>query len=180
MTGKPIRALALAVAAAAALGSDLAGQQALVPYAGAGIAFGTGDLAQDSNLGWSVFGGLDVPLSPAGLSVGAMAIYTRIPYSGDFGEYEGVTAVMAEVGYELMAASPGMFRPYVRAGAGLHVNRYDPGSLDADPSTLSRAGVTAGVGVNFLFGAVTGFVGGRFLGDIDRGFLGLHAGLALR
>lgn len=174
-----IPTLALILALVAVPGADLHGQERVVPFAGAGLALGTGELGDDTGTGWTVFGGLDLPLGVPGLSVGATAGYARIPYDGAFDEVTNVTSLLGELEYVIGAASPGMVLPYVRGGAGIHVHRYDPGSIAANATTLSRPGVSLGVGVKAPLGAVTAFLGGRFVTDLDRGFIGFHGGLSL-
>jgi hypothetical protein len=178
MTGKAIRALTLGLAAVAVLGSDLSAQR-ITPYVGGGAAFGTGELAQDTEVGWLMFGGLDVPTPVSGLTVGPAVSHARIPYGGGFSEYEGVTAVLGEVGYGIGGGMPGGIQPFVRAGLGLLINRYDPGSIDTRATTRSGAGVSMGAGLRIPLGGVSALLSGRFTGDIDRGYLSIQAGISL-
>jgi opacity protein-like surface antigen len=179
MGGNAIRAGALVLAVVMAAGTGLDAQQGFTPYVGGGVALGTGDLANDSETGWTLLGGLDVPIGLAGLTVGPVVSYTRIPYGGGFSEAEGVTAVFGEAGYRLGAGSPSLFQPYVRAGLGLHVHRYDPGSIATNATTLSRAGASLGAGLHFALPGFGAFIGARFVGDMDRGFVSVHGGLSL-
>jgi hypothetical protein len=179
MRGNDMRALALALAAVAALGSELEAQPA-IPYVGGGAAFGTGELAQDSDLGWLVFGGLDLPMGRPGLTVGPAVSYARIPYGGGFSEFEGVTAVLGEVGYGLGGGLPAGVQPFVRAGLGLVINRYDPGSIDTRATTRSGPGASVGAGLRIPVGGVAALLSGRYTGDLDRGYLSIQAAVALR
>jgi hypothetical protein len=153
----------------------------IVPFIGGGLALGTGDLSDDTDNGWLIIGGLDVPVSSVapGFAVGVTASYTNIPYGGQFSEATGVTAISAELSYLLGAASSRV-RPYVRGGGGLQVHRYDPGIINTNPNTDSRAGFTAGAGVNIGMGsAADAVIGARFASGTDGGFLGFHAGVAV-
>jgi hypothetical protein len=69
-------------------------------------------------------------------------------------------------------------QPYVRTGLGLHVYRYDPGSIDTNASTLARPGASLGAGLHFVLPAFSAFIGGRFVGDHERGFVALQGGIA--
>jgi hypothetical protein len=158
--------------------SDLAAQQ-LVPFVGGGLVMGTGDLGQGTNNGWMMLGGVDVPLAAVapGLGVGVTATYSRIPYGGGFSEATQVTAIAGELSYVVGAAGQ-LVRPYLRGGGGLHVHRYDPGSIDTNPITDTRAGFTAGAGLNLMVSLVDAMLGARFSSGTDAGFVGFHAGLA--
>ncbi len=183
MQRNPIRvlaALALAWTLTAASSADLLAQERISPFLGGGLALGTGDLAQDTGAGWLFFGGVDLPMRVPGLSVGTTVSHARIPYDGGFDEHESITAVMGEVAYVIGAESPWPVKPFLRGGLGLSIYRYDPGAIGADPQTLSRPGVTADAGITFRVGGAWAFAGARFLGEVDRGYLGIHGGLAIR
>ena len=84
-------------------------QRRITPFFGGGLATGTGDLGDDTESGWVVFAGADVPLGlDPGLTVGLTASYARVPYSGGFDEFTGVPALFGELGYVVGAQSPRM------------------------------------------------------------------------
>jgi hypothetical protein len=156
--------------------AKLQAQQA-IPFMGGGIAFGSGDLAQDTNTGWSIFGGVDVtiPAVARGLGAGVAVSYSQIPYAGSFSEKTQLTTISAELSYLI---GTGRMRPYLRGGAGLQVNRYDPGTLNAFSSNDVGVAFTAGAGLNFQTQAMSFLVGSRFTTGRGGGFVGLNAGVA--
>lgn len=173
-----------AFSAAALAGAPLSAQDPmpLVPYLGGGLALGTSDLGQDTDSGWQVFGGVDVPIeaiSVPGLFVGARAGYASIPYQGGFGEAMRVTTVTGELSYLIASDALDTVVPYLRAGAGLQVHRYEPGDLGLEPTTDSRAVAAAGAGVSIRLGTVSALLGGHFTTGTDAGFVTLGGALAL-
>ena len=89
-----------------------------------------------------------------------------------------MTAVNAEVSYFLTEAG-GMVRPFVRGGAGVNIERYEPGDIATVPTSATRFGFTAGLGTNVMAGALDVVVGARFTSTVDGGFLALHAGISI-
>lgn len=154
--------------------------QHIIPFIGGGLAAGTGDLGEDTGNGWFVVGGVDIPIAAVdpGFAVGVTASYSRIPYEGGFSEATQVTAISGELSY-LIGDPANLLRPYLRAGGGLQVHRYDPGSIAANPVTDTRAGFTAGAGVNISTGGADVVLGSRFTTGSGGGFVGFHAGIAL-
>jgi opacity protein-like surface antigen len=163
----------------AAIPCELGAQQ-IVPFIGGGLAMGTGDLGEDTNNGWFVLGGVDVPLTTVtpGFAIGVAGSYARIPYDGQFDEATQVTTISGELSY-LIGEPAHVVRPYIRAGGGVQIHRYDPGSLNTNSITDTRAGFTAGAGLNVRMSAVDVVVGARFASGSGGGFLGFHGGLAL-
>jgi hypothetical protein len=153
----------------------------VVPFVGGGLAMGTGRLSKDTNNGWLAFGGVDVPLDAwPGLGLGVMGSFASIPYaSGGFDEATQVTTVSAELSYVIGSESTGTVKPYVRAGAGVQVHRYDPGTTLYSAKQDTRAAVTGGAGLRFdLSSSANALVGAHFQSGEDGGFLGIHAGVA--
>lgn len=153
----------------------------VVPFLGGGLAMGTGDLSKDTNNGWLAFGGVDVPLDAwPGLGLGVVGSFANIPYaSGGFDEATQVTTVSAELSYLIGSESTGTVKPYIRAGGGVQVHRYDPGTTLFSAKQDTRAAVTAGAGLLFdLSSSANALLGARFQSGEDGGFLGIHAGLA--
>jgi hypothetical protein len=152
----------------------------VVPFIGGGLAMGTGDLSRDTNSGWFVLGGVDVPLPSVatGFSAGLTGSFSQIPYGGGFDEATQVTALSAEGSYRIGSAAS-MVRPYVRAGAGVQIHRYDPGELLTPAIWDTRPALSAGAGVSIMMGAADAVLGARFGSGTDAGFVGLHAGVAI-
>jgi opacity protein-like surface antigen len=176
------RILLAAVSAVVAIGvtSGAANaQRRITPFFGGGLATGTGDLGTDTKSGWVAFGGFDVPLGlDPGLTVGLTASYARVPYSGGFDEFTGVPALFGELGYVVGARSPRMIKPYLRAGAGVQLRRYDPGSTGYRAQSDGGLAFSAGGGLQFHFSPATLFVGAHYVADSDAGLLAFHGGLA--
>jgi hypothetical protein len=165
---------------AAALPSSGASAQQIVPFVGGGVALGMGDVGDDSNTGWLVVGGFDVPLPVVteGFGVGVSASYANVPYQGGFSEAMKITSITAELSY-LIGDATSMVRPYVRGGGGVQIHRYDPGDIDTNEVTDTRAGFTGGAGVRIAMGAADAMVGARLATGTDGGFLGVHVGVAV-
>jgi hypothetical protein len=165
---------------AAALPSTDVSAQQIVPFVGGGVALGMGDVLDDSDTGWLVLGGFDVPLPivTEGFGVGVSASYASVPYQGGFSESLEITSITGEVSY-LIGAATSRVRPYVRGGGGVQINKYDPGDIDTNSVTNTRAAFTAGAGVRISMGGADAMIGGRLTTGEDGGFLGLHAGLAV-
>lgn len=165
--------------AAATPSADLAAQQ-VVPFLGGGLAIGTGDLGSDTNNGWLVIGGVDVPLPSIapGFAVGATAIYSRIPYAGQFSEATQVTSISGELSY-LIGDAVRMVRPFVRGGGGVQIHRYEPGNINTNATTDAVAAFSAGAGINIAAGPGDVVLGARFASGLDAGFLGLHGGFSI-
>jgi len=126
-----LAALSATVAAAAMTfgARDAAAQRRITPFVGGGLATGTGDLAENTESGWLAFAGVDLPLGfNPGLTFGVTASYARVPYKGGFDEFTGVPALFGELGYVLGAESSRIVKPYLRAGAGVQLRKYDPGT----------------------------------------------------
>jgi opacity protein-like surface antigen len=154
-------------------------QRRITPFFGGGLATGTGDLGDDTESGWVVFAGVDVPLGlDPGLTVGLTASYARVPYSGGFDEFTGVPALFGELGYVVGAQSPRMIKPYLRAGAGVQLRKYDPGSTGYRTRSDGGLAFSAGGGLQFHLSPATLFVGAHYVTDADAGVLAFHGGLA--
>lgn len=172
-----LSAATLLVALATPYGSADA-QRRVVPFLGGGLAAGTGDLGDDTDNGWLVFGGLDFPLGlNPGLSFGVTASYARVPYKGAFNEATDIPSVFGELGYVIGATSSSIVKPYVRAGAGLQVRRYDPGSTGFRERSEGRFAFSGGAGLQFLVSATSLFAGAHFVSDGDAGVLAFHGGV---
>jgi hypothetical protein len=154
-------------------------QQRPVPFVGAGVASGTGDLSLDTGNGWLVFGGVDVPLSVTpGLALGLTASFARVPYHGAFGEATTIPSLFAEAAYLVGARSSSIAKPYLRAGAGVMVQRYDPGSTGFREQSEARPGVSAGAGLQLSVLGRAVFLGAHYVTNADAGFLAFHGGIA--
>ena len=152
----------------------------IVPYLGGGVALGMGDVGDDSDAGWLVLGGIDVPLAivAEGFAIGFSASYANVPYKGGFSEAVKITTVSGEASY-LFGEVTSSVRPYVRGGLGGQIHQYDPGDTNFSTITDTRFGVVAGAGVRVPMGAADAMVGARFATGEDGGFLGFHAGVAV-
>lgn len=160
--------------------APLAGQ-GIIPFAAGGVALGTGDLADETDPGWVVLAGVDVPLDAVvveGLSLRSAVSLARIPFMGDFGEGTRVTGFTWELRYHLLPLDRTL-RPFVEGGGGGHVHRYDPGELDAVESGDVRAAAVAGAGVQAALGSIELLLGARFATGTDAGHLTVYGGLAL-
>lgn len=154
-------------------------QRRITPFFGGGLATGTGDLSKNTESGWVAFAGLDMPLGlDPGLTFGLTASYARVPYSGGFDEFTGLPAVFGELGYVIGARSPRLITPYVRAGAGVQLRKYDPGSTGYRAQSDGGLAFSAGGGLQFHFSPATLFVGAHYVSDKDAGLLAFHGGLA--
>lgn len=171
--------LLLAALMIAMSGSPLAAQSRIIPFIGGGLAMGTGDLANETGNGWMVFGGLDMPYpSIPGLTIGATGSFSEIPYQGGFGEAMQVTAAHGELGYLFGSEAAGTVKPFLRAGLGLQVHTYDPGTIDTRRTSDTRIGGTASAGIQIRMGGGNLFVGGRFTSGTDGGYVGFTGGLS--
>jgi hypothetical protein len=165
---------------AAALPCTALSAQQIVPFVGGGVAIGMGDVGEDTDPGLLVVGGFDVPLPVVadGFGFGVTGAFANIPYKGTFSEKLQVTSVTAEISY-LIGAATSSLRPYLRGGAGVQVNRYDPGDLDTQSSTNARLGFSGGAGLSFALGAANAIVGGRIAMSDEGGFVGGHVGVSI-
>jgi opacity protein-like surface antigen len=174
-----VSAISLALAGTS-LCRSVEAQQRATPFLGGGMASGTGDLSNDTSNGWLVFLGVDFAfLATPGLSIGVVGSYTHIPYRGGFDEAMNIGGIFGEVGYVIAAASPGMFKPYVRGGPGLLVSQYEPGRINARETSETRFGFAAGAGLNIVMQPAAFFLGAHFVTDANAGFLAFHGGVAL-
>jgi len=161
-------------------GSPLQGQE-VIPFAGGGVALGTGDLGKETDPGWFALGGVDIPLytilaREASLRAGVS--HARIPYAEGFGDEMAVTSVSGELSYHFGRPAR-IVQPYVRGGVALNVHQYDPGDLAGATTTDARAGVAGGAGLNIMFGPADLVIGAHFTSGTDAGFVGFHGGFAL-
>lgn len=177
---KRILLSAAAIAIAAATPSHTAAaQRRLVPFVGGGLATGTGDLSQDTNSGWLVFAGVDTPLGlTPGLTFGLTGSYAHVPYKGTFDEATNIPAVFGELGYTFAAQSSSIVKPYVRAGAGVQLRKYDPGTTGYRKQSDGGVAFSAGGGLQFLVSSTALFVGAHFVSDSNAGILAFHGGVA--
>ena len=165
--------------AIAVVASSASAQRRITPFIGGGLATGTGLLGENTESGWLAFGGIDLPLGfDPGLTFGVTASYARVPYTGSFNEYTSVPSLFGELGYVLGAQSTRIVKPYLRAGAGVQLRKYDPGDTGFRKQSDGGLGFSAGAGVQFSFSPASVFVGARFVGDSDAGVLGFHGGIA--
>ncbi len=151
----------------------------LVPFFGAGVAVGTGDLSVLTDPGWMAFGGFDVPLGDAGISLGVTASHARVGYEGGFDEESQTTMVTADLGYAYTGLAPRRVTPFVRAGLGLRVERYEPGRLAATSSSETGLGGTASAGVAVTAGPTALVLGAHFSSGRNAGHWGAHGGIAV-
>jgi len=149
------------------------------PFAGAGLAMGTADLAADTNAGWMIFGGMNVPVGYEGFSVGLTAAFSEVPYEGGFNEKNQVTTVTADVGWSFLNLMGGGVTPYVRGGAGIRVDRYEPGTLGGPGTSETGFGGSLGAGVSVPLGPGTGLLGAHLITGRNAGIWGLHAGIGV-
>ena len=174
-------ATAMIVIATAVSFEDAGAQRRVIPFAGAGLASGIGDLSENTDNGWLAYAGLDIPL-PAlnpGLSIGVTGSYSRIPYAGTFDEASTVSAVMGELGYTIGAISTNSVKPDVRAGLGAQLRKYDPGSTGYRDQSQGGLAISGGAGVRFLVSSISIVLGAHVVTDTDAGVLGFHGGIGL-
>jgi hypothetical protein len=178
MSRHPVLTLSLALSLT--LPCALGAQNAIVPFLAGGLARGMGNLSDDTGSGWMLLGGLDLSFDDVtpGFGVGLAGSFAQIPYAGGFDEAAQVMAVSLEAIYSFGEAASTM-RPFVRAGGGVHVRRYDPGDIPTFGTSATRPGFSAGAGANILAGSVDVIAGARFTGAADGGFLAFHGGLAI-
>lgn len=158
---------------------DAAAQRRIVPFFGGGLASGSGDLGENTDNGWHIFGGVDFPLGlTPGLSFGVTASYSHVPYTDSFDEATNVPALFGEVGYLVLANSSSIVKPYVRAGAGVQLRQYDPGETGFREQSDARLAFSAGGGFQFSVATTAVFLGAQFMSDADAGILAFHGGLA--
>jgi hypothetical protein len=69
-------------------------------------------------------------------------------------------------------------KPYVRAGAGVQVRKYDPGTTGYRKQSDGGLAFSAGAGLQFLVSSTALFVGAHFVSDADAGLLAFHGGIA--
>lgn len=173
-----VSALTATLAMALSVGEAHA-QRRVTPFIGGGLATGTGALGDDTDSGWIAFGGVDFPLGlNPGLTFGLTGSYARVPYKGGFDESMGVPAFFGELGYVVGAGSSRTIQPYLRAGAGVQLRKYDPGTTGYREQSDGGLAFSAAGGLRFLFDPAAVFIGARFVGDGDAGVLGFHGGVA--
>jgi hypothetical protein len=80
-----------------------------------------------------------------------------------------------EVGYTFWAASPRVVKPYVRAGAGVQLRKYDPGTTAYREQSDGGLAFSAGGGLQYLVSSVSIFAGAHFVSDANAGLLAFHA-----
>jgi hypothetical protein len=176
------RILLAALSAAVAMtlsARDAAAQRRITPFVGGGLATGTGDLGENTDSGWLAFAGIDLPLGVGpGLTFGLTASYARVPYKGGFDEFTGVPALFGELGYVIGAESSRIVKPYLRAGAGVQLRKYDPGTTGFREQSDGGLAFSAGGGLQFSLAPASLFLGARFVSDADGGVLGFNGGVA--
>ena len=170
--------VALALAALLVTGTSLTAQQRITPFAGGGLAMGTGDLGTDTGNGWLAFGGIELPVGGAGVSLGVTAAHARIPYEGEFNEEALVTSITGDLGYTFGLIG-NLVAPYLRAGAGLRVDAYEPGDLAGARSTRSDFGFMGSAGLDFDLVSWSIRIGSNYLGGRGSGVWGVVGGIAV-
>jgi hypothetical protein len=70
-----------------------------------------------------------------------------------------------------------MVMPYLRAGLGGQVRKYDPGTTGFREQSEGGLAVSAGAGVNLRVSSLAGIVGAHLVTDAAVGVLGIHAGI---
>jgi hypothetical protein len=171
---------AVIVIAAAVSFEDAGAQRRVIPFAGAGLASGVGDLSDGTDNGWLAYAGIDIPLpalNPA-LSIGVTGSYSRVPYAGTFDEATTVSALVGEVGYTINGLS-NVVKPYIRAGLGGQLRKYDPGTTGFREQSEGGLAVSGGAGVQFLVSSFAVVLGAHVVTDTDAGVLGFHGGIGL-
>ena len=165
--------------ALSATSHDAAAQRRIVPFAGGGLAKGMGDLSDNTGNGWLVFGGVDIPLgtNPA-LTLGVTASYAHVPYEGTFNEATNIPGIFGEIGYTFLARSTSKVKPYVRAGGGATLHKYDPGSTGFRETSQGKLAFSGGAGLQLLVSSFAVFAGAHVVTDADAGYLAIHGGLA--
>ena len=160
-------------------GAGLLAQERVIPFLGGGLALGTGDLADDTDAGWMIFGGVDVPVGAEGFSLGLAATFSEVPHRGRFDEKNQVATVTADVGWSPQNLVGGGVAPYLRVGAGIRVDRFDPGELAGPGTSESGFGGNLGGGVAIPLGRGRALVGAHLITGRNAGVWGVHAGFAV-
>jgi hypothetical protein len=169
---------ALTLTFAAASPSARIGAQ-VIPFVGGGVASGVGDLSHDTSGGWLGFAGFDVPLgSSSGLTIGASGSYAHIPYQGSFGEATNVTGIFGEFGYLYGAGSSLTVKPYLRAGVGVLLQNYAPGTSGYRSQSDALLGFSGGAGLAFALKTATPFLGAHYTAGSNAGFFAIDGGIA--
>jgi hypothetical protein len=157
----------------------LVGQERAQPFFGGGLALGTADLSNDTDVGWMAFGGVDVPVGGTGVTLGVTGSHARIPYQGGFDERAQITMVSADFGYAYSGLTPRVVTPYIRLGAGLRVEQYEPGRLAAPSATQSGIGGSASAGLAFSVGGATLLLGAHLMSGRSAGYWGAQGGIGI-
>ena len=159
--------VALSAALALATATGAAGAQSSTrPYTlgvSGGISFPTGDNADGINAGFNVAGHL-------GLQSSALPVGLRFDVAYNRWEVDGVDAnirSLAGIANAMLffpRPSGSTVRPYVSGGLGIYNTK---GSVDVGGSTIegdseTKAGVNAGVGLDFGLSGLSTFVEARF------------------
>ena len=160
-------------------GAGLLAQERITPFLGGGLALGTGDLADDTGAGWMIFGGVDVPVGAEGFSLGLAATFSEVPHRGGFDEKNQVTTVTADVGWSFLNLVGSGVTPCLRLGAGIRVDRFEPGELAGPGTSDSGLGGNLAGGVAIPLGRGTALVGTHLITGRNAGVWGVHAGFGV-
>lgn len=161
------------------MGANPGSPPQLQPFFGVGLAMGTGNLGTNTDAGWMAFGGFDVPLGASGVSLGVTGSHARMGYQGGFDEAAQVSMVTGDIGYAYTGLSPRAVTPFLRAGVGMRVERYEPGRLAAASSTETGIGASASGGLAFAVGRTTLLLGAHFMTGRNAGYWGAQGGIAI-
>ncbi|TVR52534.1 MAG: hypothetical protein EA421_13745 [Gemmatimonadales bacterium] len=114
-----------------------------------------------------------------GFSLGLTATFSEVPYQGGFDEKNQVTTVTADVGWSFLNLMGGGVTPYLRAGAGIRVDRYEPGALAGPGTSESGLGGSLGGGVAIPLGRSRALLGAHLITGRNAGVWGVHAGFGI-
>jgi opacity protein-like surface antigen len=156
-------AFATLIAAAAAIAAPAEAQirPFQISIAG-GPSIPTGELSDEAGTGYHVQGsvGFNVPLLPFG--VRADLLWQEFPLSGVDGHFRQVGGLLNGT----FALPMPIIRPYLLAGAGV-INHSEPETPHGDHAheggSSTDVGFNAGVGVQFPFVGMSGFLEARYL-----------------
>ena len=138
-------------------------------FFGGGATFPVSDFGELAKTGWQGWGGVLVPVSDAGISLGFEGFYGKNNHETD-GNKTALWGGLALVGMEF--GDPEALQPTVFGGLGFMRRSFSSEAtpiLDNGASSFAWGG---GAGVGFPLGGVRGFAGGSYTsgtGDVNFG-----------
>ena len=128
-------------------------------FLGGGATFPVSDYGELANTGWQGWGGVLVPVSDVGISLGVEGFYGQNSHETD-GNKTSLYGGLALVGYEF--GDPEALTPTVFGGVGYMRRSFKSESTPALDNGSSSFAWGGGAGVGFPLGGVKGFAGGTY------------------